>query len=319
MLCHLAGLTLDAVGASSFMWKQQHVVGHHAYTNVIGDDPDIRVSLDGGDVRRIVPQHPKGPQHAFQHVYLALLYALLAFKSIFIDDFNALSSGTIGAVQVMPFTMHEAATFWTAKLLFGAWFVAAPIAFSPWSWPQLLGLWAAALAICGWTLAFMFQVRSLLTSTPCAAACDACLCTQENARPFYTALGAAFVRAAQEWRGVQVAHVSDDVAFLEKDGAGLVPGSWAAQQIATCADFSHNSWVWTHVSGGLNYQAIHHLFPGVIHTHYPALAPIVLRAARKWGIPYKVYPTFWAALGGHFRHLRTVGVAAVIPSLQTIG
>ena len=47
--------TLDAVGASSFMWQQQHVVGHHAYTNTVLD-PDIRVS--DRDVRSVAPGQP---------------------------------------------------------------------------------------------------------------------------------------------------------------------------------------------------------------------------------------------------------------------
>jgi fatty acid desaturase len=118
---------------------------------------------------------------------------------------------------------------------------------------------------------------------------------------------------------VQVAHVVDEVRFLEKEADGTVPGSWAKQQIATCADFCHGSWFWTHISGGLNYQAIHHLFPSVIHTHYPALAPIVRAAAEKHGVPYKVYPTFAAALFGHFRHLQKAGASMNVPSLHTIG
>jgi fatty acid desaturase len=117
----------------------------------------------------------------------------------------------------------------------------------------------------------------------------------------------------------QVAHVSDEVEFLEKDANGRVPGSWAAQQIATCADFAHGSWFWTHVSGGLNYQAVHHLFPGIIHTHYPAIAPIVKEAAARQGVPYKVYPTFWAALAGHFKQLRNAGLNLTVPSLQHLG
>jgi fatty acid desaturase len=158
MLCYAAGLSLDAVGASSFMWKQQHVVGHHAYTNVLDVDPDIRVSLTGGDVRRVVPKHPKGPHHRFQHLYLGFLYSLLAAKSIFLDDFSALSSGKIGSVKVNAFAVHEAVTFWVGKALFVAWFLIAPLSYTQWSLRQLLLLWGAALAVCGWTLAFMFQV-----------------------------------------------------------------------------------------------------------------------------------------------------------------
>jgi len=59
---HAMQLTLDVVGASSFMWKQQHVAGHHAYTNVEGIDPDIRCSEK--DVRRVNEHQPHEPYHA---------------------------------------------------------------------------------------------------------------------------------------------------------------------------------------------------------------------------------------------------------------
>lgn len=57
----LMSATLDAVGASSFMWRQQHVVGHHVHTNVEDKDPDIRVS--DPDVRRVTPKQPWQPYH----------------------------------------------------------------------------------------------------------------------------------------------------------------------------------------------------------------------------------------------------------------
>jgi hypothetical protein len=69
-------------------------------------------------------------------------------------------------------------------------------------------------------------------------------------------------------------------------------------------------------------QVVHHLFPGINHVHYPALAPIVLKTCAEFGVPYKVYPTFWAALGAHFKHLRDMGAGSVLaklPSLATVG
>lgn len=50
------GWLLDVVGASSYMWKQQHVTGHHVYTNIDGLDPDIRVK--DPDVRRVTSSQP---------------------------------------------------------------------------------------------------------------------------------------------------------------------------------------------------------------------------------------------------------------------
>ena len=109
MLCYLAGLTLDGVGASSFMWKQQHVVGHHAFTNVEVLDPDIRVKSNGADVRRVAPGHPHSPHHMIQHLYLGALYGLLAIKSIFFDDFSALSDGPF--VHQLGFCIQNKITF----------------------------------------------------------------------------------------------------------------------------------------------------------------------------------------------------------------
>ena len=70
-------------------------------------------------------------------------------------------------------------------------------------------------------------------------------------------------------------------------------------------------------------QVVHHLFPGICHTHYPAIAPLVLDTCKEFGVPYKVYPTFWSALAAHFQHLKDMGAIGAlpggIPSLATIG
>ncbi len=44
------------------MWRQQHVVGHHAYTNLHGADPDLCTAADP-DLRRVTPLQPRRPQH----------------------------------------------------------------------------------------------------------------------------------------------------------------------------------------------------------------------------------------------------------------
>lgn len=50
-----------------------------------------------------------------------------------------------------------------------------------------------------------------------------------------------------------MAHITGEVEFLDSAG-GKVQRGWAAGQVATTADFSHGSWLWTQFSGGLNYQ-----------------------------------------------------------------
>ncbi|KAL3153887.1 hypothetical protein ABBQ32_013456 [Trebouxia sp. C0010 RCD-2024] len=270
---YLLGTTLDIVGASSFMWKQQHVVGHHTYTNVDGLDPDIRVK--DPDVRRVSQHQPWQSYQAYQHIYLALLYGLLAIKSILLDDFQSISTGSIGPVSISKLTTQEKTVFWGGKLLWLAYFIILPAVKSHHSWAALAALWLVSEAVTGWILALMFQV----------------------------------------------AHVTPDVAFLQQKN-GTLAHDWAAAQVATTADFAHGSFFWTHFSGGLNYQVVHHLFPGICHTHYPAIAPIVMDTCKEFNVPYKVYPTFWSALYAHFSHLQQMGrhgVAVSLPSLATVG
>ena len=271
----VAGASLDLVGASSFMWRQQHVVGHHAVTNLEALDPDIRVSE--ADVRRVAAGQPRHWWHAHQHLYLGALYGLLAIKSIFLDDFAALAAGAIGAVSLRRMTGRETAVFWGGKLVYGLYTYALPLAAAQRSLARLALLWTVADLVTGWMLALMFQV----------------------------------------------AHVTRDVQFPQATEAGSgvarVPLGWGAAQVATSANFCARSWFWTHFSGGLNHQIEHHLFPGINHCHYPSLAPLVQATAKEFGVPYVSYPTFAAALGAHFGHLKNMGAAATVPSLATVG
>jgi fatty acid desaturase/cytochrome b involved in lipid metabolism len=158
---HAMQLTLDIVGASSFMWRQQHVVGHHAYTNVIQVDPDIRCAPEK-DIRRINECQPHESYHAFQHIYLVFAYGLLSLKSCFIDDFNALASGKIGWVKVAKFTKREAVAFWGSKMLWVFYYLYLPIKYGIHSTGNTFLLIIVTEFITGWLLAFMFQVAHVV-------------------------------------------------------------------------------------------------------------------------------------------------------------
>lgn len=160
LLGYILGLSLDFVGASSFMWKQQHVVGHHVNTNVTHHDPDIRVN--DPDVRRVTVQQPRRWYHAYQHVYLMVLYGLLSIKSILVDDFSAYGSGSIGPVKLAKMTQEEELIFWGAKMLYFAYALGLPYAFGNRSLLQFALLFALAQFVTGWMLAFMFQVAHVV-------------------------------------------------------------------------------------------------------------------------------------------------------------
>jgi acyl-lipid (8-3)-desaturase len=200
---------------------------------------------------------------AWQHVYLGALYGLLALKSVLVDDFAALAAGAIGAVRLRRLTAGELAVFWAGKAGFAALFVALPVAAGTRSWGLLAAAWLVSELVAGWMLAFLFQVGATaswlhMCRLPLAGSlqrtampqsrlfCLSMLTTQLASLPLSATHGCMFLG--------QVAHVVGDVAFMQQDGAPGVPKGWAAAQAATSADFSHGSFFWTHISGGLNYQ-----------------------------------------------------------------
>jgi linoleoyl-CoA desaturase len=104
----------------------------------------------------------------------------------------------------------------------------------------------------------------------------------------------------------QLAHCTSDVEFPP-----MVPGEhmeeWSAHQLATTVDFARSSAVIAWFVGGLNFQAVHHLFPKVSHVHYPALSRIVQRLSLAHGLRYRRHRTLSRALVSHFAHLRELG------------
>jgi len=105
----------------------------------------------------------------------------------------------------------------------------------------------------------------------------------------------------------QLAHVVEDTEFPVPDANGNIENEWAIHQLQTTADFAKNNWLITYYVGGLNYQAIHHLFPRVCHVHYPEIAPIVEKTAKEFGVPYLYNKTFWKALSSHIRVISRLG------------
>jgi len=100
----------------------------------------------------------------------------------------------------------------------------------------------------------------------------------------------------------QVNHVNMDCAFQkaneEKD--------WAITQIRTSVDYSHDSAFWTYMSGNLNHQVSHHLFPSINPQLYPAVSLIVKQVCQEYSVPYVVKPTFLDAVFNHFEQLDTI-------------
>jgi len=98
----------------------------------------------------------------------------------------------------------------------------------------------------------------------------------------------------------QLAHLNDET---EGETSTRHSDCWYTHQAATTADFAPGSRLHWFMSGGLNLQVEHHLFPTVDHWHLPALRSIVEHTCTKYGLPLYTFDGYLCGLRSHIRHL----------------
>jgi len=104
-----------------------------------------------------------------------------------------------------------------------------------------------------------------------------------------------------------LAHVVEEAHFPIPDNEGHIEDTWAVTQMRTTVDFGRKSPITSFITGGLNFQVEHHLFPKICHIHYPEVSEIVKKTAEEYEVPYNELPSFWAALKSHVRFLKKLG------------
>ncbi|OYQ34393.1 fatty acid desaturase [Flavobacterium cyanobacteriorum] len=112
-------------------------------------------------------------------------------------------------------------------------------------------------------------------------------------------------------------HVDEDAVFPMTDDQGRLGTTWAEHQMIVTKDFSTGSPLANFLFGGFTHHVAHHLFPGVGHTYYPYITPIIKKYAEEYNLPYTNYP-FYVAIRSHFRMLKNRGNVGNIMSAGEI-
>jgi len=102
-------------------------------------------------------------------------------------------------------------------------------------------------------------------------------------------------------------HFIEGSAFPEPDEAGRIPNNYIRHILDTTADYARTNRLATWLLGGLNLHVIHHMFPGVCHTHYPALTRILKVTTEEYGLCYREYRSLAGAFLAHLRWLKRLG------------
>lgn len=125
----------EVVGLSSFIWRQQHNVWHHTYTNIAGLDEGLET--DGW--LRSSPKDVWVPKHRFQHLYAPLIYAMAGVGLILLRNFAVYFTGKSSEHFVYPkMTRRDKTSFWIGRAFNAVMYFVIPLSVFPW-WLALAG------------------------------------------------------------------------------------------------------------------------------------------------------------------------------------
>lgn len=153
------GLTLNAMGGNTFIWKQKHNIVHHTYTNIDGVDDDIAKS----PFIRMCGTQRWVAAHRLQHFYTPLLYALSSMIWILYQDFEKYFKKKINSTRLQKMVFSDHLLFWVSKLLYVVFYMLIPMYMVGW---QMALVYFISMHIgLGLTLSIVFQLAHVVEET----------------------------------------------------------------------------------------------------------------------------------------------------------
>jgi fatty acid desaturase/predicted heme/steroid binding protein len=108
----------------------------------------------------------------------------------------------------------------------------------------------------------------------------------------------------------QCNHVAEGAAFPLADATTRnVDQDWAKMQLATTQDYGHRSYLTYFMTGALNYQVTHHLFPYISQGHYRDIAPLIQAYCAEHKVEYVARDNVVEAARAHLGLLHELGAA----------
>jgi linoleoyl-CoA desaturase len=125
----ILGYSCELIGLSTFIWRQQHNVWHHTYTNIAGMDEGLET--DGW--LRSSPKDVWSPKHRFQHLYAPLVYAMAGIGLLIFRNYSVYFTGKSSEHFVYPkMSRADHITFWLGRIFNIILYVVLPFALLPW-------------------------------------------------------------------------------------------------------------------------------------------------------------------------------------------
>jgi acyl-lipid (7-3)-desaturase (Delta-4 desaturase) len=271
----LLGLFADGIGGSQWLWNQQHWT-HHAYTNDAQNDPDANA---GRPFLRLHDEQPSRPWHRFQTAYLFFILALYWLAEVWNPNVWFAQKNVVVGVRDDIDDQSKASGFWhrqrrntvQLRIIYIAIHFGVPIYYHG----VVIGL--SHCLILGATGSLL--LAGLFT------------------------LSHNFVGANRHPRRLPSTETAED-----NDGESLNKKAlpcWYRLQVETSCTYGGR--YAGYLTGGLNYQIEHHLFPRLNSAWYPYISPTVRDVCRRHGVRYTYFASLYHNAVSSYTYIRAAG------------
>ncbi len=159
-LSYLLSHTLDFLGCSSQMWKYQHNILHHTYTNIHDHDEDISAPLF---LLRFSPHSKLYKIQKYQHFYVWFFYGILTLYWVTGKDFvKSAYYYKIGLIPNKKEYIKRLLKFIPLKLYYFTTIVFIPYYFSDFSFLTILIGFLVMHFVAGLLLSVVFQLAHVV-------------------------------------------------------------------------------------------------------------------------------------------------------------
>ena len=158
----LMGISANILGISSRIWKIQHNVLHHTYTNIEHADEDIQPRY----VMRFSPNQPRRWFHSYQFIYASFFYSISTLTWVTYKDYYKLFDyKKKGLIKDKTEVIKLLVVITFQKAVYFGIFLVLPIILLPYAVWVVVLMFVAMHMITGLLLSFIFQTAHVMPTS----------------------------------------------------------------------------------------------------------------------------------------------------------
>lgn len=155
----LLGYTMNLIGANTTVWRIQHNILHHTYTNINDADDDINTPF----FLRFSPNDKHHWLQQYQHIYIWFIYAISTLFWITSKDFARLirykKMGFLGKRHEYKKALISMIAW---KLLYYSYALVLPMIMVPQAWGLILLAFLCMHIVTGILVSIVFQIAHIM-------------------------------------------------------------------------------------------------------------------------------------------------------------